>query len=66
MVGCDASVCWCSKKQQVIALSIYEAEYAAGSLAACQAKWLQSLLSEMNIIEDITCVLKTDNKTEIT
>ncbi|WJX93643.1 hypothetical protein P8452_75143 [Trifolium repens] len=65
MVGCNASVCWCSKKQQVIALSIYEAEYAAGSLAACQAKWLQSLLSEMNIIEDITGVLKTDNKTEI-
>ncbi|KAK2388142.1 hypothetical protein QL285_061854 [Trifolium repens] len=66
MVDCNASVCWCSKKQPIIALSSCEAEYVAGSLVACQANWLQSLLSEMNIIEDITSVLKIDNKPEIT
>ncbi|GAU37837.1 hypothetical protein TSUD_56970 [Trifolium subterraneum] len=42
----NALVSWCSKKQLVIALSSCEAEYVAGSLAACQASWLQSLLCE--------------------
>jgi hypothetical protein len=37
----------------------------AGSLAACQANWLQSLLSEIGIVEDITVVLKLDNKSAI-
>jgi KUP system potassium uptake protein len=60
-----ASVSWCSKKQSVIALSSCEAEYVAESLAACQANWLQSLLSEIGIVEDITVVLKLDNKSAI-
>ncbi|KAK2403542.1 putative mitochondrial protein [Trifolium repens] len=60
-----APVSWCSKKQSVIALSSCEAEYVAGSLASCQANWLQSLLSEMSIIEDITVVLNLDNKSAI-
>jgi hypothetical protein len=37
----NAPVSWCSKKQSVIALSSCETEYVAGSLAACQANWLQ-------------------------
>ncbi|KAK2372557.1 putative mitochondrial protein [Trifolium repens] len=60
-----APVSRCSKKQSVIALSSCEAEYVAGSLASCQANWLQSLLSEMGIIEDITVVLNLDNKSAI-
>ncbi|KAK2447699.1 hypothetical protein QL285_007031 [Trifolium repens] len=60
-----APVSWCSKKQLVIDLSSCEAEYVAESLASCQANWLQSLLSEMGIIEDITVVLKLDNKSAI-
>ncbi|GAU42392.1 hypothetical protein TSUD_296900 [Trifolium subterraneum] len=58
-------VSWGSKKQSVIALSSCEAEYVAGSLAACQANWLQSLLSEMKIIDNITVMLKIDNKSAI-
>ncbi|GAU24779.1 hypothetical protein TSUD_356080 [Trifolium subterraneum] len=42
----SAPVSWCSKKQSVIALSSCEAEYVAGSLAVCQANWLQSFLCE--------------------
>ncbi|CAJ2632851.1 unnamed protein product [Trifolium pratense] len=61
----NAPVSWCSKKQSVIALSSCEAEYVAGSLAACQANWLQSLLNEMKIIDNITVMLKIDNKSSI-
>ncbi|GAU33536.1 hypothetical protein TSUD_143290 [Trifolium subterraneum] len=61
----NAPISWCSKKQSVIALSSCEAEYVAGSLAACQANWLQSLLSEMKIIDNITVMLKIDNKSSI-
>ncbi|GAU43786.1 hypothetical protein TSUD_378110 [Trifolium subterraneum] len=42
-----------------------EAEYVADSLAACQANWLQSLLSEMKITDNITVMLKIDNKSAI-
>ncbi|KAK2397262.1 hypothetical protein QL285_058855 [Trifolium repens] len=59
MVGCNASVTPTDTMPKL------EAEYVAGSLAACQANWLQSLLSEMSIIEDITVVLKIDNKSAI-
>ncbi|CAJ2647902.1 unnamed protein product [Trifolium pratense] len=61
----NAPVSWCSKKQSVIALSSCEAEYVAGSLVACQANWLQSLLIEMKIIDNITIMLKIDNKSAI-
>ncbi|GAU22332.1 hypothetical protein TSUD_106600 [Trifolium subterraneum] len=61
----SAPVSWCSKKQSVIALSSCEAEYVAGSLAACQANWMQSLLNEMKIIDNITIMLKIDNKSAI-
>ncbi|XP_040862106.1 secreted RxLR effector protein 161-like [Glycine max] len=39
-----APISWCSKKQPVVALSSCEAEYIAGSYAACQAIWLDLLL----------------------
>ncbi|GAU30142.1 hypothetical protein TSUD_360350 [Trifolium subterraneum] len=61
----NAPVSWCSKKQSVIALSSCETEYVADSLAACQANWLQSLLSEMKITDNITVLLKNDNKSAI-
>ncbi|PNX87782.1 hypothetical protein L195_g043878, partial [Trifolium pratense] len=32
---------------------------------ACQANWLQSLLNEMKIIDNITIMLKIDNKSAI-
>jgi hypothetical protein len=58
----NAPVSWCFKKKPVIALSTCEAEYVAGSLASCQANWLQSLISKMSIIEDITVMLKIKYK----
>jgi hypothetical protein len=37
---------WSSQKQHVVALSSCEAEYVAGTVAACQAVWLARLLEE--------------------
>jgi hypothetical protein len=40
------SATWSSQKQHVVALSSCEAEYVAGTVAACQAVWLARLLEE--------------------
>jgi len=37
------------KKQSVVALSSYEAEYHAASPGACQAAWLLTLLEHMHL-----------------
>ncbi|GAU44503.1 hypothetical protein TSUD_122730 [Trifolium subterraneum] len=52
----NALISRCSKKQPVIALSNCEAEYVVGSLAACQANWLQSLLSEIKRIDNKSAI----------
>ncbi|XP_058777079.1 secreted RxLR effector protein 161-like [Vicia villosa] len=52
----DAPVAWISRKEQVEALSSYEAEYIISSLCACQATWM------VNLVEKIT----TKNHGEIT
>ncbi|GJU20966.1 uncharacterized mitochondrial protein-like protein [Tanacetum coccineum] len=40
-------ITWCSQKQTTVALSSYEAEFMAATLAACQAIWLRGLLAEV-------------------
>lgn len=37
-------ISWCSKKQPVVALSLCEEKYIAGSYATCQAIWITSVL----------------------
>jgi hypothetical protein len=41
------AISWSSRKQPVTALSSCEAEYVAGSYAACQLVWLESLIIEL-------------------
>lgn len=43
------SISWCSKKQSIVSLSSYEAEYVVASLTACQALWLSMLLEEIGL-----------------
>jgi len=60
-----ALISWCSIKQPVVALSSCEAEYIAGSYAACQAIWIESMLSELKIQVRKPIVLHLDNKSAI-
>ncbi|XP_019099574.1 PREDICTED: uncharacterized protein LOC109132421 [Camelina sativa] len=43
----NSLITWCSRKQDVVALSSCEAEFMAGTEAAKQAIWLQDLLAEI-------------------
>ncbi|XP_019436001.1 PREDICTED: uncharacterized protein LOC109342478 [Lupinus angustifolius] len=47
MLG-SAPISWCSKKQDVVALSSCEAKYIVACMAACQAIWLEKLLGELS------------------
>lgn len=61
----DAPISWCSKKQSVVALSSCEAEYVAGSFAACQGVWIEELLRELKIVMKTPLQLKIDNVSAI-
>ncbi|XP_027355486.1 uncharacterized protein LOC113865251 [Abrus precatorius] len=45
----EAPINWCSKKEDPVALSTYEAEYIADSMCSCQGLWFGKLLKEMKI-----------------
>jgi len=60
-----APISLCSKKKPVVALSSCEAEYIAGSYAACQAIWLDSLLDELKFEAKKPIKLLIDNKSTI-
>lgn len=64
MMG-KAPIAWCSKKQNVVALSSCEAEYIAAAFGASQAQWLQMLLHELKVKCESTMRLKVDNKSAI-
>nr|GFB84586.1 uncharacterized mitochondrial protein AtMg00810-like [Tanacetum cinerariifolium] len=44
----SGAVTWSSKKQETLALSSFEAEYAAVTSAARQALWLRKLLVDFD------------------
>lgn len=64
MLG-NAPISWCSKKQNVVALSSCEAEYIAAAQGAGQAQWIEKLLTEMNLKGDYVMKLRDDNKSAI-
>jgi hypothetical protein len=59
------SIAWCSKKQQVTALSTCEAEYIAGTFATCQVIWLDSVMKELKVEVSKPLKLLIDNKSAI-
>jgi hypothetical protein len=60
-----AAISWCTKKQPVTTLSSCEAEYIAGTFAACQAIWLDNVIKELNCEVKKPLQLKIDNKSAI-
>lgn len=62
---CGSSISWCSRKQNVVALSSCEAEYIAASFGACQALWIETLLDEMKLEVCRPMKLLIDNKSTI-
>jgi hypothetical protein len=56
---------WNSQKQRVVTLSSCEAEYIAGTGAACRAIWVSHLVEEMMGMKLATPIIKMDNKSGI-
>lgn len=56
---------WTSKKQPIVALSSYEAEYVAVSFTVCEAIWLRNLLAGLNHTQEGSTVIYVDNKSTI-
>lgn len=61
----NASICWMSKRQPIVALSSTEAEYIALSSTTCELIWLKQLADELdkNIAKTITVFC--DNQSSI-
>ena len=60
-----AAIQWSSKKQQTIALSTYEAEVVAGSMAACSAVAIRGILEEIGFEQTEPTKLSMDSSSAI-
>ena len=56
---------WCSKKQDVIAQSTAEAEYAAATAAVNQAIWIRKLLADLYMKQNEPTQIHVDNQAAI-
>ncbi|XP_071704952.1 secreted RxLR effector protein 161-like [Rutidosis leptorrhynchoides] len=61
----SAVISWCSKKQDVVALSSTEAEYIAATMAAQECTWLRRLIGDILEKVDYVVKLKCDNESVI-
>ena len=58
-------ITWVSQKQRCVALSSCEAEFMAATFAACQAIWLQRVLSHITGIKTGPVTLYIDNRSVV-
>lgn len=61
----DNLITWVSQKQRCVALSSCEAEFMAATAAACQAIWIQNILSQITGVGTSPVVLFIDNKSAL-
>ena len=64
MMG-STMICWSSRKQPIITLSIIEAEFVAASACACQAIWLRNILEEVHFKQQGPTLIYCDNSSTI-
>jgi len=58
-------IAWSSKRQSIVALSSYEAEYQALCAATCEAIWLRRLLNDAGEGQKESTSIKSDNQSAI-
>lgn len=58
-------ITWVSQKQRCVALSSCEAEFMAATAAACQAIWLQRVLSHVMDVKQGPVTLYIDNRSAV-
>ncbi|KAE8729042.1 hypothetical protein F3Y22_tig00004004pilonHSYRG00037 [Hibiscus syriacus] len=58
-------VSWSSRKQQVVARSIAEAEYPSVACVAAEMVWLRSLLGELHVVSHRKATLWCDNTSAV-
>jgi hypothetical protein len=58
-------ITWFSKKQSITAMSTTEAEYIALSEAACEARWLRNLFSELGFTQTLLTMIRGNNNGSI-
>ncbi|XP_071728470.1 uncharacterized mitochondrial protein AtMg00810-like [Rutidosis leptorrhynchoides] len=61
----SAVISWCSKKQDVVALSSMEAEYIAATMTAQECTWLRRLIGDILEKVDYVVKLRCDNESAI-
>ncbi|RHN38657.1 putative RNA-directed DNA polymerase [Medicago truncatula] len=58
----NVAISWCTKKHPTTVSSSCEVEYIAGTFAACQAIWLDTVMKELNCEVENPLKLKFNNK----
>ena len=55
------AITWFSKKQSITTMSTTEVEYIALSKAACEARWLRNLFSELGFMQTLPTMIQGNN-----
>ncbi|KAF7130737.1 hypothetical protein RHSIM_Rhsim10G0062000 [Rhododendron simsii] len=61
----DTAFTWTSKKQAIVMLSSYEAEYITANSAVCLDIWLRNVLKHLGFLQELPTKIYVDNRSAI-